>query len=64
MFMHRPAPLPTALTQPWRLPLRGLAVFHGECNAPRLSHYFMPHLTSSCHTDSLEACGWKQVGFL
>jgi hypothetical protein len=34
----------TALAQPWRLPPRGLAVFHGECNAPRLSHYFMPRL--------------------
>jgi len=34
----------TALTQPWRLPPRGLAVFHGEHNAPRLSHYFMPRL--------------------
>jgi len=31
-------------TQPWCLPPRGLAVFHGECNAPRLSHYFMPRL--------------------
>jgi hypothetical protein len=35
---------PTALTQPWRLPPRGLAVFHGEGHAPRLSHYFMPSL--------------------
>jgi hypothetical protein len=26
------------------LPSRGLAVFHGEHNAPRLSHYFMPRL--------------------
>ena len=33
-----------ALTQPWRLPPRGLAVFHGERHAPRLSHYFMPRL--------------------
>jgi hypothetical protein len=44
MFMHgQPSP-PAALSQPWRLPPRGLAVFHGECNAPRLSHYFMPRL--------------------
>jgi len=35
---------PAALTQPWRLPPRGLAVFHGEHTAPRLSHYFMPRL--------------------
>ena len=35
---------PTALPQPWRLPPRGLAVFHGEHHAPRLSHYFMPRL--------------------
>ena len=42
--MHgQPAP-PAALTQPWRLPPRGLAVFHGEHHAPRLSHYFMPRL--------------------
>ncbi len=42
--MHgQPAP-PAALTQPWRLPPRGLAVFHGEHYAPRLSHYFMPRL--------------------
>jgi hypothetical protein len=34
----------TVLTQPWRLPPRGMAVFHGERNAPRLSHYFMPRL--------------------
>ena len=33
-----------ALSQPWRLPPRGLAVFHGERHAPRLSHYFMPRL--------------------
>ena len=35
---------PAASTQPWRLPPRGLAVFHGEHNAPRLSHYFLPRL--------------------
>ena len=43
MFTHAQAS-PTALTQPWRLPPRGLAVFHGQYNAPRLSHYFMPRL--------------------
>ncbi len=44
MFVHgQPAP-PAALSTPWRLPPRGLAVFHGESNAPRLSHYFMPRL--------------------
>jgi len=43
MFMHAQTSS-TALTQPWRLPPRGLAVFHGEHQAPRLSHYFMPSL--------------------
>ena len=43
MFTHAQTS-PTALTQPWRLPPRGLAVFHGEHHAPRLSHYFMPRL--------------------
>ena len=42
--MHGQTPPPAALTQPWRLPPRGLAVFHGEHHAPRLSHYFMPRL--------------------
>jgi hypothetical protein len=40
--------LPTAraaaLPQPWCLPPSGLAVFHGERHAPRLSHYFLPRL--------------------
>ena len=44
MFMHGQSPTPTALSTPWRLPPRGLAVFHGERHAPRLSHYFMPRL--------------------
>ena len=44
MFMPGQTPPPAALTQPWRLPPRGLAVFHGEHHAPRLSHYFMPRL--------------------
>ncbi len=32
------------LHQPWRLPQRGLAVFHGAGNVARLSHYFLPRL--------------------
>ena len=44
MFIHGQTSPPAALSQPWRLPPRGLAVFHGEHNAPRLSHYFMPRL--------------------
>ena len=44
MFMHGQNPTPAALSTPWRLPPRGLAVFHGERHAPRLSHYFMPRL--------------------
>ena len=43
MLMHGqtlPTARATALTQPWRLPPRGLAVFHGEHHAPRLSHSF------------------------
>ncbi len=43
MLMATPTS-PTTLPQPWCLPPRGLAMFHGECNAPRLSHYFMPRL--------------------
>jgi hypothetical protein len=42
--MPEQSPPVAALTQPWRLPPRGLAVFHGERHAPRLSHYFMPRL--------------------
>jgi hypothetical protein len=30
--------------QPWTLPERGLAVFHGAGNVARLSHYFLPRL--------------------
>lgn len=44
MFMHGQSPTPATLNTPWRLPPRGLAVFHGERHAPRLSHYFMPRL--------------------
>jgi len=43
MFMHTQTS-PTAATQPWRLPPHGLTVFHGERQAPRLSHYFLPRL--------------------
>ena len=42
------SPAPTRATpplhQPWRLPARGLAVFHGAGNVARLSHYFLPRL--------------------
>ncbi len=44
MFIPGPTAPAGALSQPWRLPPRGLAVFHGERHAPRLSHYFMPRL--------------------
>jgi hypothetical protein len=44
MLMHGQNPTPAVLSAPWRLPPRGLAVFHGERHAPRLSHYFMPRL--------------------
>ena len=33
-----------ALTQPWCLPARGLAVFYGPGEVARLSHYFLPRL--------------------
>ena len=36
------AALPTA--RPWALPPRGLAVFYGRPEAPRLFHYFLPRL--------------------
>ncbi|MDE3179856.1 MAG: hypothetical protein KGM47_09365 [Acidobacteriota bacterium] len=40
--------LPSARpTQPWRLPLDGLALFEGDSAAPRLSHYFLPGLVLS-----------------
>jgi len=29
---------------PWTLPARGLALFHGDRDAARLSHYFLPRL--------------------
>lgn len=31
-------------TQPWRLPAKGLALFEGDSDVPRLSHYFLPSL--------------------
>lgn len=36
------------LTQPWRLPSSGLALFEGDSDAPRLSHYFLPSLILKC----------------
>jgi hypothetical protein len=30
--------------RPWKLPQRGLAVFHGDKDTARLSHYFLPRL--------------------
>ena len=44
MFTQGRIPPTAALTQPWHLPPQGLVVFHGECDAPRLSHYFLPRL--------------------
>lgn len=32
------------LTPPWQLPSSGLALFEGDSDAPRLSHYFLPSL--------------------
>jgi len=34
----------TQPTKPWILPQRGMAVFYGPGNTPRLSHYFLPRL--------------------
>jgi hypothetical protein len=39
-----PVGTPALQHQPWRLPPRGLAVFHGAGNVARLSHYFLPRL--------------------
>ena len=36
--------IPSPAVRPWRLPARGLAVFHGAGNVARLSHYFLPRL--------------------
>jgi hypothetical protein len=37
-------PLAPQLARPWRLPARGLALFHGAGETARLSHYFLPRL--------------------
>ncbi len=42
----RSFPLPTH-PKPWRLPVRGLAVYHGEGEAARLSHYFLPRVLAA-----------------
>ena len=40
-----PAPSPSPAPQKlWALPERGLAVFHGHPDVPRLFHYFLPRL--------------------
>jgi hypothetical protein len=38
---------PTPTTRPWELPPRGLAVFHGRPETPRLFHYFLPRLLAA-----------------
>jgi hypothetical protein len=35
------------LPQPWRLPERGLALYHGPGETARLSHYFLPRLLAA-----------------
>jgi hypothetical protein len=37
-------PLMSQSARPWRLPARGLALFHGAGETARLSHYFLPRL--------------------
>lgn len=37
----------SAPPQPWRLPERGLALFHGPGETARLSHYFLPRLLAA-----------------
>ena len=39
-----PAPGLPRRTAPWAFPERGLAVFYGSGNVPKLSHYFLPRL--------------------
>jgi len=39
-----PADAGSPLPRPWTLPPQGLAVFHGDKDAARLSHYFLPRL--------------------
>jgi hypothetical protein len=40
----RPGDVKSPLHRPWTLPPHGLAVFHGDKGAARLSHYFLPRL--------------------
>lgn len=40
----QPAASDPASMRPWTLPADGLAVFHGDADVPRLSHYFLPRL--------------------
>ena len=42
-----PASEPVPKPKAWVLPPRGLTVFHGETNLPRLSHYFLPQLLTA-----------------
>lgn len=44
LLLTTPTVSAPARLQPWRLPARGLTVFHGAGNAARLSHYFLPRL--------------------
>ena len=39
-----PSPGPPRHAAPWAFPERGIAVFYGPGNVPRLSHYFLPRL--------------------
>ena len=39
-----PSDVKSPLHRPWTLPPQGLAVFHGDKDAARLSHYFLPRL--------------------
>src|SRR5579885_3432513 len=43
-FMDRTEVYPALPTLPWRLPRRGLVLFEGDSDVPRLSHYFLPRL--------------------
>lgn len=39
-----PFPRPLRRATPWAFPERGIAVFYGPGNVPKLSHYFLPRL--------------------
>jgi hypothetical protein len=39
-----PGRLPVPLPKPWMLPTRGLTLFYGCAEMPRLSHYFLPRV--------------------